>query len=178
MNLHIREEGLQDHKAIDHLIYQAFKDVPESDNSEHVLVRRLRKSMAFIPDLALVAISNDLVVGHILLTEIHLVSEENAIPALALAPVSVLPQFQKKGIGSSLIKKAHERAKYLGFPLIALVGHKDYYPKFGYELASKYNIQFPFDVPDENCMVLLLDPDDEKYRNRTISYPREFYTEE
>ncbi|MCZ7253247.1 GNAT family N-acetyltransferase, partial [Salmonella enterica] len=74
----------------------------------------------------------------------------------ALAPVSVKPAFQGKGIGAKLILESHAIAKKLGYKSIILLGHENYYPRFGYELTSKYNIEMPFDVPAENCMVISL----------------------
>ena len=120
------------------------------------MVERLRKSDAFIPQLSLVAIVENQVVGHILLSKIHIDNGSQLFEALALAPVSVHPDFQKKGIGGQLILESHKRAKQLGHSRIILLGHKDYYPRFGYEKTSKYNIQLPFEAPEESCMVIAL----------------------
>ena len=77
-------------------------------------------------------------------------------PALALAPVAVLPAYQKQGIGGKLIVEGHRIARELGHNVIILVGHPDYYPRFGYSPAGKCNIQAPFEVPDDAFMVLEL----------------------
>jgi len=76
--------------------------------------------------------------------------------SLALAPVSVAPSFQKKGIGSQLIRAALQKAKELGYHSVIVLGHKDYYPKFGFKKAALWNIKPPFVVPDEVFMAMEL----------------------
>lgn len=71
-----------------------------------------------------------------------------------ITPVSVHPNFQKKGIGGKLILESHRIAKSLDYQSIVLLGHADYYPRFGYEMTSKYNIRLPFEAPEECCMVI------------------------
>ena len=71
---------------------------------------------------------------------------------------SELPEFQKQGIGGELLREAHKRASQLGYSSAVLLGHKDYYPRFGYKKASDFNIEFPFDVPEEYCMAIELFP--------------------
>ena len=95
--------------------------------------------------------------------------------SLALAPVSVHPDFQNKGIGSALIKEAHKRAKALGFQSIILVGHADYYPRFGYELTSKYGIKLPFPAPEESCMIIELNENGLKDVSGTVEYSKPFF---
>lgn len=75
---------------------------------------------------------------------------------MALAPVSVAPEYQKKGIGSQLIRTALKNAKDLGYCSVIVLGHKDFYPKFGFKPASLWNIQAPFEVPDDVFMALEL----------------------
>lgn len=128
-----------------------------SDKKEHLLVKRIRKSDAFIPELPLVAFNqNGNIIGHILLSKITIIDGDNAIDSLALAPVSVATQYQKQGAGSQLIHAALKRAKELGFHSVIVLGHKDYYPKFGFKPASSWNIYAPFDVPGEFFMALEL----------------------
>ncbi len=78
------------------------------------------------------------------------------IKSLALAPVSVLPEYQNKGIGKDLIHKALEQAKELGHQSIVVLGHPEYYPKFGFEKASQWGIEASFEVPDEAFMAIEL----------------------
>lgn len=171
----IRQETEADHSEVFNLIEAAFKNEEISDHKEHFLVDRLRKSKAFVPELSLVAELDNQLVGHILLTKLVIKSEPGETQSLALAPVSVLPEFQHQGIGGKLIRKAHEVAQSLGFKSVLLLGHPEYYPRFGYQKASSYGIQFPFEAPDEACMALELHKDSLQLVSGTVRYPKEFF---
>ena len=171
----IWQEQPKDHRIVAQIISAAFENVSESDHSESGLVERLRKSDAFIPKLSLVAELNGEIVGHILLTKIKIKNDIETFDSLALAPVSVEPEYQHKGIGGQLILESHKIAKKLGYPSIILVGHEKYYPKFGYKKASAFNIKIPFQAPDENCMAIELIKDGLKNVSGTVEYSRAFY---
>lgn len=175
MDIIIRQETQKDHRIVFDIITKSFENDEYSDHKEQYLVEKLRKSPGFISELSLVAEVNQTVVGYILLTPLQIVNENEAHESLAMAPVSVLPEFQGKGIGGELIKAAHHKAKKLGYASIVLLGHENYYPRFGYELASKYNIQFPFDAPDENCMVLALQNNALQNVSGVVTYPKDFF---
>ena len=170
----IRQENKNDHKEVFKVIKSAFKDAEFTDNTEQFLVDRLRKSDAFIPELSMIAEINGKIVGHILLTKLKIKNKSNVFDSLALAPVSVLPEYQGKGIGGKLIVDSHKKAKELGHKSIVLLGHENYYPKFGYEQADKYGIELPFKVPKENCMVIELIENGLKGVNGMVEYPKEF----
>src|SRR3546814_4458689 len=110
-----------------YVIEKAFENEGHSDHREQFLVERLRKSTAFVPELALVAELDGAVVGYILFTKIQIVNAHKRTTSLALAPVAVLPAHQGKGIGGQLINSAHEKAKDLGFGSVVLLGHENYY---------------------------------------------------
>ena len=158
MQIDIRQEQETDYESTQDVVRLAFAGIEHSDQNEHHLVNALRKSEAFIPELSLVALHNQTIVGHILLTRIGIIGTDKTISSLALAPVSVLPKYQGKGIGAKLILRAHHLAEALGHESIILLGHADYYPRFGYQKASLFGIQMPFDVPDENAMAIELKP--------------------
>ena len=172
--LTIRQEKKADFEAVFHLIESAFQKENLSDHKEQFLVNRLRNSNAFVPELSIVAEFDNIIVGHILLTKLKIKNENTTFDSLALAPVSVLPKYQGNGIGGFLIKKAHKTAKKLNYKSIILLGHATYYPKFGYELTENYNIELPFDVPKENCMVKELIKDGLKGVSGLVEYPQEF----
>lgn len=167
----IRQEEQKDYKEVYQVVKEAFEKEEYSDKDEHNLVERLRKSQAFIEELSLVAEIEGEIVGHIMFTEIKIGSHT----ALALAPVSVSPDQQGLGIGSKLIIRGHEIAKELGYKAVVLLGHEGYYPRFGYKKASDYNIKAPFEVPDENFMVVELIEDGLKDIEGTVEYAREFF---
>ncbi|MDM1552424.1 GNAT family N-acetyltransferase [Empedobacter falsenii] len=171
----VRKEEEKDYNQVFELIEKAFENEEYSDHREQFLVERLRNSDSFVPDLSIVFEMNGLIVGYILLTKIKINHSDFSYDSLALAPVAVLPNYQGNGIGGHLIKFAHKKVRELGFESIILLGHPTYYPKFGYRKASDFDIQLPFDVPDENCMAIELVEDALKNVNGMVEYPKEFY---
>ena len=154
MDTIIRPEQKQEFKKIQDLVIDAFSNAEFSDQKEYLLVERIRRSDAYIPELSLVAIdSDDQPIGHLLLSKVTIVDEDQSVESLALAPVSVATDYQKKGIGSHLITEALSRAKEMGYQSVIVLGHEHYYPKFGFKPASSWNIRAPFDVPDNVFMV-------------------------
>lgn len=175
MQICIRQETEADYYKVFNLIQEAFEKSPKSNRSEQFLVERLRETNAFIPELSLVAEQENEIIGHILLTRIEIKKTQRSFEALSLAPVSVKPAYQRQGVGGKLIQEAQKKAYDLGYKAIALVGHEDYYPRFGYQAASKFNIQFPFEAPDESCMILELEKDILKEVDGMIEYPEAFF---
>ena len=167
--LEIRKEAVNDYDEVYNLIKVAFKTAKHSDGNEHDLVINLRKSNNFIPELSLVAIKDNKIVGYILFTKIKIGEYEE----LALAPLVVLPNYQGKGIGSSLVKEGHKIAKILGYHYSIVLGSNEYYKRFGYVPAIKYDIKAPFDVASENFMAIKLNDINEKI-NGTVCYAKEF----
>lgn len=147
-------------------------------DNEAKLVDALRSNMkVFVPELSIVATENDKIVGHILLTKINIKDNKgNLTESLGLAPMAVKPELQKKGIGGQLIRTVLETAKDLGFKSVIVLGHENYYPKFGFEPANKWNIKAPFDVPTNAFMAIELDQDGLKNISGTVIYPKEFDT--
>ncbi|EJR65425.1 hypothetical protein IIO_01609 [Bacillus cereus VD115] len=151
----IRQEQKNDYRKTEELVQQAFLNEEFSDKTEHELVKRIRECDAFVPELSIVAV-NEEIVGHIMLSKITIEQDGASVDSLALAPVSVSPSYQKKGIGGKLIASALEKAKELGYGSVVVLGHSEYYPKFGFKKASEWNIKAPFEVPDEVFMVMEL----------------------
>ncbi|PSK89797.1 putative N-acetyltransferase YhbS [Taibaiella chishuiensis] len=175
MEINIRQETAANYQAVSELIRQAFAEEVMSDHREQFLVERLRQTEAFVPELSLVAATGQQITGYILLTPIHISNGDTLTGSLALAPVAVLPAFQGKGIGAALIQEAHRIARELGYSSIVLLGHETYYPRFGYERASTYNIRLPFEAPDENCMILALQPGVLDGVSGMVVYPEAFF---
>ncbi|MFJ8412364.1 GNAT family N-acetyltransferase [Bacillus paramycoides] len=151
----IRQEQQNDYSKTEEVVKQAFLNEEFSDKTEHELVSRIRKCDAFIPKLSIVAVDKE-IVGHIMLSKITIEQDGTSVESLALAPVSVAPSHQKKGIGGKLIAAAIEKAKELGYGSVVVLGHQEYYPKFGFKKASDWNIKAPFEVPDEVFMAMEL----------------------
>ena len=89
--------------------------------------------------------------------------------------MAVLPEYQKSGIGKKLMNKAIERARELGYKSIVVLGHEKYYPKFGFEKASKYGVKAPFEVPDEAYMILELLPGGLNGVSGIVEYSKAFF---
>lgn len=173
--LTIRQEEEKDFKKVSDLTEEAFRNMDQSDHREHFLVEKLRKSEAFIPQLSLVAENEDGdIAGHILFTKLKIVNGDETFESLTLAPVSVHPEFQNQGIGGQLILHGHSTAKELGYQSVILIGHENYYPKFGYEKTSNFGISFPFEIPEVNGMAVELIKDGLKNVKGVVKYPKEF----
>ncbi|MEB5686338.1 GNAT family N-acetyltransferase [Mammaliicoccus lentus] len=175
MNFIIRREKEEDYKVTEEVVKKAFINEEYSDQSEHRLVANLRNSDAFIPDLSLVALDGNNIVGHILLSKISIVKNDKSIESLALAPVSVLPDYQNKSIGKNLIQHALEIAEKLNFESVIVMGHSEYYPKFGFKKTSNWNIQAPFEVPNELLMAIELKRNALDNTSGVIQYSNAFF---
>ena len=175
MEINIREELEKDYEVVERLTEEAFKNAVHSDGTEHLLVNRLRKSDDFIKELSLVAEDNRKVIAHLMLTKAKINNGDMSVETLALAPVSVIPEYQGKGIGSKLINVALESARRLGYKSVIVLGHDKYYPKFGFVPASKYGIKAPFDVPDEAFMVKELNDGSLIGVSGIVEYAKEFF---
>ena len=158
MEITIRKELPFDYPIVFEIIELAFRTMPFADGDEQFLVEKLRKSSRFIPDLSLVAETNGKPVGHILFTPLEIIHDVSVFNSLTLAPVSVHPEFQNKGIGSALIEEGHRIAITLGFTSCFVVGHPGYYPRFGYQPTERWGIPPPHGAPPEAFMAVELIP--------------------
>lgn len=165
----IRKEEPKDYDAVYSVVKAAFAGAEHADGNEQDLVNALRKGDAFIPELSLVAEVDGKIVGHILFTRAAV--EENTV--LALAPLSVLPEYQRMGIGVSLIQAGHKIAEEMGYGYSVVLGSQQYYPKAGYLPADKFGILPSFDVPRENFMACKI-KEDAPGLHGVIKYAKEF----
>ena len=149
MEVTIRVERPGDEAAIGAVHRHAFRQEEEAR-----IVDELRRSEEHLPELSLVAEAGERVVGHVILSRARL----DARPVLALGPIGVLPELQRAGIGRALMEAAIDRARAAGEELIVLLGHPEYYPRFGFVRASTLAIRLDEDVRDEVFMALELGP--------------------
>jgi len=166
----IRAETAKDFDAVRKLNKKAFKG-----NSESKLVDALRASDGFIPGLSLVAEKGGKVVGHILFSPIKIKDLDKATPALALAPMAVLPDCQNQGIGSALVRYGLNECKKTGHKIVVVVGHPEYYPRFGFVKAGEKGLKLPFEAPDEVFLALELAPGAFGGVKGMVDYPPEFH---
>lgn len=165
----IRKEEAKDYGEVYSLVKRAFASAKHADGNEQDLVAALRMSEAYIPQLSLVAEADGKIVGHILFTK----AEVGGAVVLALAPLSVLPEYQKQGVGIALIKEGHRIARELHYGYSIVLGSETYYPRAGYVPADSFGIKAPFDVPRENFMACKL-IDSAPAIHGTVRYAREF----
>lgn len=165
----IRKEEPKDYEIIYSVVKDAFDSAEHSDGNEQDLVNALRKGEAFIPELSLVAEIDGKIVGHIMFTKAK-VGEDTV---LVLAPLSVLPEYQRMGIGISLIKEGHKIANKIGYEYSIVLGSQKYYPKMGYLPADRFDIKPSFDVPNENFMAYKIKEDAADIHG-IIKYAKEF----
>jgi len=108
--------------------------------------------------VSLVALHDGNVVGHILFTPAVIAAKEKKVLGMGLAPMSVLPELQRTGIGSALVRAGIEEMRLAAQPFVIVLGHPAYYPRFGFVPASRRGIASEYDgVPDEAFMILVLD---------------------
>ena len=165
--MNIRSRNPSDYQAIAELNRQVF-----GRDNEAQLVESIRHSDRYIPELELVAELNHAIVGHILFSYIDLVGQEN-LQVLGLAPMAVQPEFQRRGIGSALVQVGLEAASSLGESMVIVLGHPQFYSRFGFEPSVSYGIESPFPVPEEVFMVLPLNNYQEQYTGKVV-YPPAF----
>jgi putative acetyltransferase len=144
----IRPERKNDLKAIADVTRAAF-----GQEQEVRMIEAIRASDGFVPELSLVAEVEDTIVGHALFSYVGL----GAGRVLELGPISVVPRLQGRKIGSLLVREGLRRAELRGEPLVLVLGHPEYYPRFGFVRASTLGIEPPEDhIPDEAWMALPL----------------------
>jgi putative acetyltransferase len=147
----IREEREEDREAIRAVNEKAFGQPDEAD-----IVDRLRKSCSGL--LSLVALEGNEIVGHIQFSPAKIEGSAKTIEGMGLAPTAVLPERQRRGVGTHLVKRGIEMLRSRSCPFIIVLGHAEYYPRFGFARASMHGIRSQWEcVPDDAFMILILD---------------------
>jgi len=164
--IEIREERLDDVATIREVNQCAFGQDQEAN-----IVGALRSNGAVL--LSLVATLNGRVVGHIMYSPITV---GDKVMGAALAPMAVLPEHQREGIGSKLVEAGTRKLKEAGYPFIIVLGHANFYPRFGFKPASGFGITCEWEVPDEVFMLLVLDQSKMQDVSGLAKYRHEFST--
>lgn len=166
--LTFRRETLKDIDSIRYVNEQAFEQKGEAE-----LIDKLRNRN--VVTLSLVALQNEQIVGHILFSPVIVESEGSRFEAISLAPIAVLPEYQRQGIGSQLVQVGLKECYQLGHEVVVVVGHPDYYPRFGFVLGKTKGIGCEFEVPDEAWMILELREGALAGRKGTVKFQPEFH---
>ena len=163
----VREELPEDINAIRSVNTRAFGRTQEAD-----LVDKLRRDCSDL--LSLVAMRQNEIVGHILFSPATIESESKTIQGMGLAPLAVSPQYQRQGTGSELIRAGIAELKSRRCPFVLVLGHPQYYPRFGFEPASRFGIRSEWQVPDEAFMILILNESKTQGISGVAKYRPEF----
>jgi putative acetyltransferase len=166
--LSIRRERPEDVPGIRHVNVAAFDTATERD-----LVDALRQQAPTA--ISMVAIEDDAVVGHILFSPVTLSSHPD-LPMMGLAPMAVVPERQRQGIGSALVRAGLDECRRSGIAAVIVLGHPEFYPKFGFVPASVFGLISGYDVPDEVFMALELDTGALEGKRGTVKYHPAFAT--
>ena len=164
----IRLEEKKDHLKVENLVRDAFWNIYRPGAYEHYIVHNLRDDSSFIKDLAYVIEEDKDIIGHINYSKGHInLYKRNRYgveiklsdikgEAIILGPIAIDPKCQNQGKGSELIRHTLSLAQEMGFPFVFVVGDENYYSRFGFESASKYNIYLEgTDTEDENPFFMI-----------------------
>jgi putative acetyltransferase len=136
-------------------------------NTEADLVDLLREQAS--PIISLVGEDAGSIKGHILFSPVTLLGHPS-LKIMGLAPMAVLPDHQRRGIGSALVRAGLDACRQFGFGAVIVLGHAEYYPRFGFQPASRFGIKCEYDVPDDVFMALELLPSAMAEKSGTIRY--------
>lgn len=162
----IRTEEERDRAAVYAVNAAAFETPLEAN-----LVDALRQQTQ--PIISLVAENNETVVGHILFSPVLLAGHPD-LSIMGLGPMAVAPNYQRQGIGSALVRDGLEQCKKLGFGAVVVLGHPEYYPRFGFSPSARLGIGCEYDVPEEVFMVMELQPGYLRGKSGIIKYHAAF----
>ena len=163
----ILHERPEDANAIRFVLEEAFGQSNEAD-----LVDALRRRATLT--LSLVALRENEVVGHILFSPVTIESAGSSFNAIGLGPMAVLPPYQGKGIGSQLVRIGLEQCRQAGHEIVVVLGHPDFYGRFGFVPTRHRGIHCEFDVPDDVFMVMELCQGALAGRGGLVKYQPEF----
>ena len=144
--LSIRKENSEDLPSI-----YAVNKLAFNRDDEARLVNKLRENNAVT--LSLVALERHRIIGHILISPVSVQSDDSSWEAVALGPMAVLPSHQMQGVGSALIQAAFDELKRTGQFVVIVLGHPEYYPRFGFKPSKPLGIRWEHEVPQEVFMV-------------------------
>ena len=163
----VRREAPADFSAVETLLERAFGRPDEAS-----LVRRIRDADPRV--ISLVATTGDQIVGHILFSPVSIEAHHHHTLLMGLGPMAVEPPQQRQGIGSALAREGLEASRAAGASLVFVLGHAQYYPRFGFQPAAPYGFHYKTSEFDPHFMLIELVPGAASSRGGMVSYMPEF----
>ena len=157
----IRLENENDYDEVEKLVRDSFWNIYRPGAFEHYIVHELRKDKSFIRNLAYVIEDNDRIIGHISYSKGFIDTGDEKTDAVILGPVAIHKDYQKQGLGSELIEYTLNLAENEGVPYIFVVGDENYYHRFGFESASRYDLYLEGTDTSEECPFFMINIFDE-----------------
>lgn len=152
----IRLEMETDYEGVENIVMDSFWNVYRPGAFEHYIVHQLRNDESFIPDLAYVIECSEQIVGHINYSLGIIDYGDEKVDAVVLGPISIHRNYQNQGLGSKLIGFTLDLARREGIPFVLVIGDENYYHRFGFESASKYNVFLDGTNTNEECLFFMI----------------------
>jgi predicted N-acetyltransferase YhbS len=141
LNITLRPESEGDYTIVEEITYRAFLTADHASGTEALLAHKLRADAAFVSELDFVAVLDGEVIGNIMYTKSKILTDDGReVETLTFGPLSVKPEFQKKGVGAALVRHTLNLARDMGYPAVIIFGHESYYPRFGFAPCAKYGV--------------------------------------
>ena len=182
----LREEEKSDYFENENLTREAFWNVYKPGCDEHFIQNKLRERKSFIKELTYVATFEKKIIGNIFYSKMFKEGKiDNEI--ICFGPISVLPEFQKKGVGTLLINTTVKKAINLGYKAIMITGNKKYYERFGFKCAYDYDIHLEGNKIDDRAEYFMVKELEEgflekhngiyNFDNKFFNYPKDEFEE-
>ena len=154
--MNIRNENPQDYREVENLTREAFWNVYRPGCTEHYVLNQYRSNPDFIPELDFVMEKDGKIIGHVMYSKAHITLEDGTIfPSWTFGPISIHPDYKRKGYGLKLLKYSLEKAKELGVGVLTMEGNIDFYKHAGFDLASKHKIHYHAEPKDSDVPYFL-----------------------
>ena len=177
----IRLELEKDYFKVENLVRDSFWNVYRPGAYEHFIVHNLRNDESFMDNMAYVIEEGDEIIGHINYSQGKICFENECKPAVVLGPIAIDENYQNQGLGSKLIEYTLKIAQNDNIPFVFVVGDENYYERFGFETASKYNVYLNgTDSDEENpfFMIKIFDKSDINFKKAIFYNPEVFDVDE
>ncbi len=177
MDITLRREAPQDYREIERLTREAFWNQFKPGCDEHYLLHIMRGDPSFIPELDYVAVRDGRLIGNIVYAKGRIEDKKGQChEIITFGPVSVLPEYQKSGVGARLITHTLTLARQLGYQAVLILGHLDYYPRFGFRRAREFGITTKDGDTFDPFMALELQPDSLSGLGGGVFFDSDVYT--